>query len=144
MTAEQKKLKVLFLCTGNSCRSQMAQGLANHYKADQIEAYSAGTNPCYVHPKAVEVMAEIGIDISHHTSKHLNDLRDINFDYVITVCDNAKQNCPLYIGSAKKLHKSFPDPASPADDPRQKLENFRRVRDMIKNFVLTLPEALKN
>ena len=105
-----KKLKVLFLCTGNSCRSQMAEGLARHLKSDQIDAYSAGIETHGLNPYAVKVMAEIGIDISGQYSKLLDDVMNIDFDYVITVCGHASDNCPHFPGKAKVIHVGFDDP----------------------------------
>ena len=110
MRETEGKIKVLFLCTGNSCRSQIAEGWANHLKSDVIEAYSAGIRPIGVNPKTIMVMAEAGVDISDHTSKHIDDLAGIDFDYVVTVCDNAREQCPIFTGRAKLLHKAFNDP----------------------------------
>ncbi|MDZ7337013.1 MAG: arsenate reductase ArsC [candidate division KSB1 bacterium] len=142
-----RKLKVLFLCTGNSCRSQMAEGWTRHLKGDSIEVWSAGTAPRGLDPRAVAVMAEAGVDISHQRSKHLAEVMDIPFDYVITVCDHARQMCPVFPGPVKKLHVGFPDPPELAREARSEqeaLEIYRRVRDDIRAFVETLPEALQN
>lgn len=141
------KLKILFLCTGNSCRSQMAEGWAKHLKADIIESYSAGIETHGLNPNAVKVMAESGVDISSHRSKHLDELKDINFDYVITVCDNARQSCPVFTGKAKIVHAGFEDPprlAKQAKTQEQALDIYRKVRDEIKAFVETLPQSLSN
>jgi len=139
------KLKILFLCTGNSCRSQMAEGWARHLKSDCIESYSAGIETHGLNPNAVKVMAEAGVDISGHHSKHLNELKDINFDYVITVCDNAHESCPMFPGKTKVIHVGFDDPPRLAKEARTEekaLNCYRRVRDEIKSFVEHLPEFL--
>ena len=137
-----RKIKILFLCTGNSCRSQMAQGWAEHLKGDRVEAFSAGIAPVKVNQRAIKVMAEAGVDISSHTSKHLDDLAGIDFDYIITVCDNAKEQCPVYPGGTKIIHKSFDDPAGIAGTQEQVTAEFRRIRDEIREFVQTLPDSL--
>jgi len=139
---DHDKTKVLFLCTGNSCRSQMAEGWARHLKGDSIEAASAGVCPVPVNLRAVQVMAEAGVDISHHTSKHIDDLADIVFDYVITVCDNARQLCPVFAGRTTLIHKSFADPSFIAAPDEAVTNAFRAVRDQIKAFVETLPDDL--
>jgi arsenate reductase len=126
------KKRVLFLCTANSCRSQMAEGLINHFFADKIAAFSAGTQASYVNPTATYVMKEIGIDISMHQSKNLTVFDGLSFDYVITLCGNANETCPLYIGSTKKMHIGFDDPAKMQGTPEEILREFRRVRDEIK------------
>ena len=139
------KLKVLFLCTGNACRSQMSEGWARHLKSDRIEAWSAGTAPHGLDPRAVRVMAEAGVDISGQTSKHVDDLLDVPFDYVVTVCDRAAESCPVFPGRARKIHRSFQDPprlAREANEEEEALGHYRRVRDEIRAFIETLPEAL--
>lgn len=139
------KLNVLFLCTGNSCRSQMAEGWAKHLKSDVIEAYSAGIETHGLNPNAVTVMAEAGVDISEHKSENVNDLLHIQFDYVITVCGHANENCPFFPGKAKVVHKGFDDPPALAremEGEEEKLSCYRRVRDEIKTFVEALPEIL--
>lgn len=139
-------LRILFLCTGNSCRSQMAEGWARHLKSDVIEAYSAGIEKHGLNPLAVKVMAEAGVDISGHRSKHVNELKDVEFDYVITVCDNAHEACPLFPGKTKVVHVGFDDPprlAKTAMSEEEALGHYRRVRDEIRAYVETLPEALK-
>jgi arsenate reductase len=139
------KLKVLFLCTGNSCRSQMAEGWAKKLKGDVIEPYSAGIETHGLNPNAVKVMAEAGVDISSHRSKHLDEVKDIDFDFVITVCDNAREHCPIFPGKTRLLHTGFDDPPSLAKNAKteeEALNVYRRVRDEIKDFVETLPEAL--
>ena len=124
--------QVLFLCTGNSCRSQMAEGLANYALGDRWEAYSAGTEPAgYVHPLAVEVMAEIGIDISGQQSKSADRFRDAPLDLVVTVCDDAAENCPVWLGQGRKVHIGFEDPARATGSDEERLAVFRRVRDEI-------------
>ena len=140
------KLKVLFLCTGNSCRSQMAEGWARHLKSDVVEPYSAGIETHGLNPNAVKVMAEAGVDISGHHSKHLDELKDIDFDYVITVCDNTHENCPMFPRKIKIVHVGFDDPprlAKEAKTEQEVLNCYRRVRDEIKSFVEKLPGFLK-
>lgn len=143
----QQKLKVLFLCTGNSCRSQMAEGWARHLKGDVIEPHSAGIEKHGLNPNAVKVMAEADVDISGHTSKMLDDLSGVEFDYVVTVCGHAHETCPMFPGKAKVVHVGFDDPpklAAGEADPEKALEHYRRVRDEIRRFVESLPDALTN
>jgi len=139
------KLKVLFLCTGNSCRSQMAEGFTRALKGELIEAHSAGIAPGKLDPRAVRAMAEEGIDISSQLSKHLDELAGVDFDYVVTVCGHAHENCPVFPGRARIVHVPFDDPpalaAGEADD-QQALQHYRRVRDEIGAFVLRLPDSL--
>ncbi|MCL1972569.1 MAG: arsenate reductase ArsC [Endomicrobia bacterium] len=123
--------KILVLCTGNSCRSQMAEGLINHCFKDKHKAFSAGTNPAKLNPYAIKVMAEIGIDISKNISKHADVFNNEVFDIVITVCDNAKESCPVYFGKAVKYHWPFYDPAEAAGTEEEILKKFRDVRDEI-------------
>ena len=140
-----EKLKVLFLCTGNSCRSQMAEGWTRHLRGDLIEVYSAGVEKHGLNPRAVKVMQEVGIDISDHTSKHVSEVMHIPFDYVVTVCGHAKENCPVFPGKATVVHQGFDDPpklAADAETESEALKPFRRVRDEIKAYVETLPDAL--
>ena len=144
-----KKMKILFLCTGNSCRSQMAEGWARALKSDVLEAYSAGIETHGLNPNAVKVMAEAGVDISEHKSENVADLLHIPLDYVITVCGHANENCPLFPGKAKVVHVGFDDPpklarelAAQGADAEAQLDCYRRVRDEIKAFVETLPENL--
>ena len=146
-TAE--KLRLLFLCTGNSCRSQMAEGWTRALKGDLIDVYSAGIETHGLNRTAVEVMAEAGVDISTHTSKHVDTLRDIAFDVVITVCDNAHETCPFFPGAKKMLHVGFADPpamakilAAQGAGEEEQLNCYRRIRDEIRTFVETLPESL--
>ncbi len=138
--------KILFLCTGNSCRSQMAEGWANTLLRHNYKAFSAGINPGTVDPRAVKVMAEARVDISGHRSKHLSEFKDIAFDLVVTVCDKAHESCPVWFGKAKKLHQSFEDPpflAKNAKTEEEALAHYRRVRDEIREFVKKLPETLE-
>jgi arsenate reductase len=138
-------LKVLFLCTGNSCRSQMAEGWARHLKGDVIEPYSAGIEPRRLDPRAVEVMAEAGVDISSQRSKHVDELRHIEFDTVVTVCDHAHEHCPSFPGRTRLVHVGFDDPpqlAAGAKTEEEVLGHYRRVRDEIREFVERLPDAL--
>jgi arsenate reductase len=137
-----KKPKILFLCTGNSCRSQMAEGWCRHLKGDIIEAYSAGIETHGLNPYAVKVMAECGVDISGHKSKLLTDLNGIDFDYVVTVCGHAHETCPFFPAKAKVVHVGFDDPPKLAKDAQteeEKLNCYRRVRDQIKKFIEDLP-----
>lgn len=141
-----KKVKVLFLCTGNSCRSQMAEGWARHFWNDRIEAFSAGTRPSSLNPLAVEAMREAGVDISGQASKHVDGLNDQAFDLVVTVCADADENCPLFPGRTKVLHAGFDDPPSLARDAldhEQAMSPYRRVRDEIRDFIKRLPEIIE-
>jgi arsenate reductase (thioredoxin) len=140
-----RKIKVLFLCTGNSCRSQMAEGWARHLRGNVIEPYSAGTLPQTLNPRAVAVMKEAGVDISRQRSKHIDAVAEIDFDYVVTVCDSANQACPVFPGRVKRLHVGFDDPprlAHGAATEAEALGHYRRVRDEIRGFVERLPSAL--
>lgn len=142
MQGTLQKLRVLFLCTGNSCRSQMAEGWARHLKGDVMEPYSAGIEPQGLDPRAVRVMAEVGVDISGQRSKHVEELKDIQFDYVVTVCDQAHESCPLFPGRTKVIHVGFDDPPRLAQDSKTEQEalgHYRRVRDEIRRFVESLP-----
>ena len=130
--AEKDKITVLFLCTANAARSQMAAGLVKHDFADRIETYSAGTNPKGVNRLAVRVLDEIDIDISGETSDHLDKYRDMHFDYVITLCDDANENCPVFFGGVKRLHMGFPDPPHSIEPTPENLRKFREVRDAIR------------
>ena len=138
-------MNVLFLCTGNSCRSQMAEGWARQFKGGVIEAYSAGIEKHGMNPHAVKVMAEAGVDVSKHFSKTLDDLKGVVFDYVVTVCGHANEHCPLFPGQTKVVHVGFEDPPTLSEglpDGEAKLAIYRRVRDQIRAFVETLPDAL--
>ncbi|MCF7940368.1 MAG: arsenate reductase ArsC [Spirochaetia bacterium] len=138
-------MKLLFLCTGNSCRSQMAEGWARALKSDEFEAFSAGIETHGLNPSAVTVMKEVGIDISGHTSKHVSELSDITFDHVITVCGHAHENCPIFPGTSHVVHRGFDDPPKLAqlkETEEEKLECYRRVRDEIRAFVESLPASI--
>lgn len=137
--------KILFLCTGNSCRSQMAEGLARHLKSDCLDVYSAGIQPKGIDTLAVQVMQEIGIDISKQYSKHLDKVKHIGFDWIVTVCDHAHETCPILPG-AKIVHVGFEDPpklAESATSPEEKINCYRKIRDQIADFIKTLPESLE-
>ena len=138
-------MKILFLCTGNSCRSQMAEGWARTLKGGIIEAYSAGIETHGLNPYAVKAMKETGVDISKHHSKLIDELKDVSFDWVITVCDSANESCPVFPGKVKRYHVSFEDPpklARNAETEEEAMTHYRRVRDEIKSFVETLPDSL--
>jgi len=126
--------KILVLCTGNSCRSQMAEGYLRKFADGKAHIYSAGIETHGVNPRAIQIMKEDGVDISHHTSNNINEYRNIDFDYVITVCDNAKEKCPVFPSSAKKFHQNFPDPAKVKGNDEVVMEAFRAVRDSIKSY----------
>ena len=126
--------KILVLCTGNSCRSQIAEGYLQKFAGDKAKVYSAGIETHGVNPKAVSIMKEDGIDISNHTSNNINEYRDIDFDFVITVCDNAREKCPYFPSRAKKFHQDFPDPASATGSEKEVMDQFRKVRDQIKEY----------
>ncbi|MCU0520847.1 MAG: arsenate reductase ArsC [Anaerolineae bacterium] len=142
-----EKYRVLFLCTGNSCRSQMAEGWTRALRGDRIDVWSAGVIAKRVDPRAIQVMAEAGVDITGHHSKAVADLLELQFDYVVTVCDNARENCPVFPGRAVVVHHGFDDPpelASAASTEEEALAHYRRVRDEIRAYVEGLPEALVN
>lgn len=126
--------KILVLCTGNSCRSQIAEGYLNYFAGDKAKIYSAGIEIHGVNPKAVEIMKRDGIDISKHTSNHIDEYMNIDFDYVLTVCDNAKESCPYFPSNAVKFHYNFPDPAKASGTEEEVMEQFRKVREMIKKY----------
>jgi arsenate reductase (thioredoxin) len=131
-----EKKRVLILCTGNSARSQMAEGLLRHDGGERFEVESAGVNPTRVRPEAVEAMREVGIDISGHRSKSADEFVGQDFDYIITVCDNARETCPVFPGRAERIHHSFEDPPAPgAADPETTMAAFRRVRDEIREWL---------
>jgi len=139
------RLKVLFLCTGNSCRSQMAEGWAKHLRGGRIEAYSAGIETHGLNARAVIVMAEAGVDIASQRSKHVDELASVAFDVVVTVCGHAHEHCPVFPGSTRVVHVGFDDPPRLAADARtedEALAHYRRVRDEIRSFVAALPESL--
>lgn len=131
----------LVLCTGNSCRSQIAHGYLEHFGHNLIKVYSAGVETHGVNPKAIQVMKEDGIDISHHTSNHIDEYQQIPFDLVITVCDNARERCPYFPTQARKFHHNFPDPAKAQGTDNEVMNEFRRVRDMIKAYCKTFIEG---
>jgi arsenate reductase len=148
---EPAKPRVLFLCTGNSCRSQMAEGWARRLLGDAIEPYSAGVAPKGLDPRAVAVMAEVGVDLTGQSSKHVDELlrrlaeQGESLDWVVTVCDSAQDSCPVFPGRARVLHRSFDDPprlAADAATEEEALAAYRRVRDEIRRFVAELPEIL--
>lgn len=131
---------ILVLCTGNSCRSQMAEGYLRYYAGKNANIYSAGVETHGVNPKAIAIMKEDGINIAGHTSNNVNEYLDTDFDHVITVCDNAREHCPYFPGKAKKHHYSFPDPAKAAGTEEEVMAEFRKVRDMIKARCKTFAE----
>jgi len=128
------KKKILVLCTGNSCRSQIAEGYLRHFAKDKGEIYSAGVETHGVNPRAVQIMKEDGIDISSHTSNNVSEYMDIDFDFIITVCDNAKEQCPYFPSQAKRFHHNFPDPAKAKGTEKEIMNEFRSVRNQIKEF----------
>lgn len=136
------KKKVLFLCTANSCRSQMAEGIANHFLGDRLEAVSAGTEASFVNPRAIQVLGEIGVDISRHRSKNLDEFTGQEFDYVITLCGDANEKCPLFFGGVQRTHLGFPDPAKAVGTEEEILQEFRRVRDEIQESLLAFFQSL--
>jgi len=139
------KVNILFLCTGNSCRSQMAEGWTRHLMGGRVEAYSAGIEPRGLDPRAVAVMAEAGVDISGQKSKHVDKVREVGFDYVVTVCDHAHEHCPLFPDATRVMHVGFDDPprlAAGARDEEEALAHYRRVRDEIRALVEGLPHSL--
>lgn len=140
-----KKLKILFLCTGNSCRSQMAEGWTRYLKSDRIDVYSAGIETHGLNPNAVKVMNEAGVDISQQKSENIKDYMEMDLDYVITVCGHAHETCPIFPGKAKVIHQGFDDPpflAKSKITEKEKLDCYRRVRDEIRDFVEQLPKFL--
>ncbi len=132
--------KVLVLCTGNSCRSQIAHGYLEHFAGNKAIVYSAGVETHGVNPKAIATMKDDGIDISHHTSNNVLEYKDIDFDFVITVCDNAKERCPFFPGTAKKFHYNFPDPAKAMGTEEEIKREFERVRNLIKEYCFMFTE----
>lgn len=132
---------VLVLCTGNSCRSQLAEGYLRYFAGSKANIYSAGIETHGVNPNAIQVMAEDHIDISGHTSNHVDEYADISFDYVITVCDNANEACPFFPGKVERFHYNFPDPAKAKGTPDEIMDEFRRVRDMIKTYTMDFVQA---
>lgn len=143
---DKPRVRVLFLCTGNSCRSQMAEGWTRHLKGDAVEVFSAGAETHGLNPRAVHVMAEAGIDISMQKSKHIGELPVRDFDYVVTLCDSAREACPFFPGAGKMVHMKFDDPPALCSSDMEEeecLDQYRRVRDQIREFVQHLPEILE-
>jgi arsenate reductase len=141
----KEKIKILFLCTGNSCRSQMAEGWARHLKGEEVEPYSAGIEANGLNPRAVKVMKEAGVDISVQRSANVSEYTDMEFDYVVTVCSDADENCPVFPGKTEVVHRGFDDPpgiAAGETDEEKILSHYRRVRDEIREFIETIPESL--
>lgn len=134
------KQKVLFLCTGNSCRSQMAEGFLRHLAGERFDVTSAGLEPSVVNPKAIQVMKEDDVDISHHISKDVDQFTGQKFDYIITVCDNARERCPYFPGGVERIHWSFHDPAAATGTEKEVLAAFRKVRDQIKEKISRFAE----
>ncbi|MBC7615117.1 MAG: arsenate reductase ArsC [Pedobacter sp.] len=134
--------KVLVLCTGNSCRSQIVEGYLRKFTQGKAEIYSAGIETHGVNPRAIETMAADGIDISRHTSNHIDEYKDIDFDYLITVCDHARESCPYFPSNAVKFHYNFPDPAKAKGTEEEITEEFRKVRELIKNYCITFVKGL--
>lgn len=126
--------RTLVLCTGNSCRSQIAEGYLRHFAGDNAQIFSAGVETHGVNPRAVQIMKEDGIDISNHTSNNISEYSDVDFQYVITVCDNARERCPVFPSNAKQFHYNFPDPAKATGTEEEIMDQFRRVREMIKGY----------
>jgi arsenate reductase len=134
--------KILVLCTGNSCRSQIAEGYLHHFLGNKATVYSAGVETHGVNPRAIATMKEDGIDISTHTSNNVEEYRGIDFDYIITVCDNAKELCPVFPSNAKQFHYNFPDPAKAKGTEQEIMQSFREVREMIKNYCRDFSEKI--
>jgi arsenate reductase len=135
MKNKKEKKKILILCTGNSARSQMAEGLLKHITQNEYEVYSAGTKPSITRPEAIKILAEIGIDISENRSKSVDEFADKEIQYVLTVCDNARENCPYLPARTRLIHHSFADPAEVTGDEKTRLSAFRTSRDEIKNYL---------
>lgn len=134
-------MKILVLCTGNSCRSQIAEGYLRHFAGDRAEVFSAGVETHGVNPRAIQIMAEDGLDISGHTSNLVDEYADVAFDYVITVCDNARERCPYFPARIQVLHHNFPDPAKATGTEAEVMAEFRRVREMIKSYCREFVDA---
>jgi arsenate reductase len=143
MCGLKNKIKILFLCTGNSCRSQIAEGWAKHLKSDVMDVYSAGIAPGTLNQMAVKVMAEAGIDISAQKPKHVSELKNIDFDYVVTICDNARENCPIFPHKTKLFHKTFEDPTFMVGTEQQIKAAFVKLRDQMKKFIEKMPGILE-
>jgi arsenate reductase len=140
MDKSMTKKRVLILCTGNSARSQMAEGLLRHDAGDRFDVESAGTKPGIVRPEAIAVMKEVGIDITAHRSKHVEEFNGQHFDYVLTVCDNAKESCPVFFGTATRLHHNFNDPAVVEGPQEKRMAAFRNIRDEIRSYLKGFPQ----
>lgn len=138
----EDKQSILVLCTGNSARSQMAEGIIRHLFGDRFEVFSAGTHPSIVRPEAIKAMAEIGIDISHHRSKSVEEFAGREIDYVLTVCDNARENCPYFPARTKVIHHSFNDPASVEGDEETRVAAFQIIRDQIRDYAASELSAI--
>jgi len=134
-----KKQRVLILCTGNASRSQLAEGLLRHDAGDRFEVFSAGVKPCGIRPETVAVMGELGIDLSQHRSKHVNELSGQSFDYVLTVCDHAREVCPIFPASTRMIHHSFVDPGNLRGSKEEQVAEFRRIRDQIREYLRAFP-----
>lgn len=143
MSSGREKIKVLFLCTGNACRSQIAEGWARHLKGDVMEVFSAGVSPATVSRKAIETMAEVGVDISDHRAKHVDEFKGIDFDYVVTVCDNAREICPVFGGATKMVHRTFADPSFMEGTEEEIKAAMRQLRDQMRTFIEAMPESLE-
>lgn len=147
MSADPPTINILFLCTGNSCRSQVAEGWARHLLPNSVDAFSAGVNPGKLDANAVRVMTEAGVDISEHRPKHIRELSETSFDYVITVCDNARESCPIFPRQTNVIHCPFDDPphhAKSAANDEDRLAPYRRVRDEIRTMIEGLPTVFSN
>jgi len=138
------KKRVLILCTGNSARSQMAEGLLRHDAGDRFEIFSAGVKPSSVRSEAIAVMRELDIDMSQHRSKHVDEFVAQEFDYVLTVCDNARESCPIFPGAAVRMHNSFADPAAANGSEAERLALFREIRDQIRDYLRSFPQSSTN
>ena len=143
MRESKNKIKVLFLCTGNSCRSQIAEGWARHLKSDVMEVYSAGAEPGRMNAWAIAIMAEAGVDISMQQPKHLDTLKGIDFDYVVTLCDYAREQCPVFPSCPKHMHRLFVDPSFIDAGEDEIMAAFRKLRDELRAFIETMPESLR-
>jgi len=143
MSETKEKIKILFLCTGNSCRSQIAEGWARELKGNVIDAYSAGIRPIGVSFRAIRAMAEAGVDVSMHKSQHIDEFSGIDFDYVVTLCDNAFESCPVFSGKTRIVHKPFDDPYFASGSEEEIMATFRKVRNDIRTFIETLPHCLE-
>lgn len=136
-----KKQRVLILCTGNAARSPMAEGLLRHDAGDRFEVFSAGVSPSRVQPEAIAVLRELGIDLSQHRSKHVDEFVGQSFDYVLTVCDHARETCPVFPGQTVMIHHSFVDPGNCRGSAQERLEQFRKVRDQMREYLRTFPQG---